>query len=50
MEEKKEFFLREPWKFDPNFKTPARPVDSLGFDTKALHAGFRPDENLDLSV
>jgi cystathionine beta-lyase/cystathionine gamma-synthase len=46
MVNKKEFFLRDPWKFDPNFKPPVRPVDSLGFETKALHAGFRPDENL----
>ena len=47
MDNKKEFFLRKPWKFDPAFKPPVRPIDSLGFDTRALHAGFRPDESLE---
>ena len=41
------FFMRAPWKFDPNFRQPARPTDALGFETKALHAGFRPDESLE---
>ena len=41
------FFMRDPWKFDPYFKRPAQPTDSLGFETKALHAGFRPSEDLE---
>ena len=36
------FFIREPWQYDPAFSRPARPDDGLGFDTQALHAGFRP--------
>jgi cystathionine beta-lyase/cystathionine gamma-synthase len=36
------FFMREPWQYDPAFKRPARAEDELGFDTQALHAGFRP--------
>ena len=36
------FFIREPWQYDPAFSRPARPDDDLGFDTQALHAGFRP--------
>ncbi len=47
MATEKLFFMRDPWKFDPNFKRPARPTDDLGFETKALHAGFRPSENLE---
>jgi cystathionine beta-lyase/cystathionine gamma-synthase len=36
------FFMREPWRFDPAYRRPNRPGDDLGFDTQALHAGFRP--------
>ena len=36
------FFMREPWQYDPSFSRPARAGDDLGFDTQALHAGFRP--------
>ena len=36
------FFMREPWQYDPAFRRPARTDDDLGFDTQALHAGFRP--------
>jgi cystathionine beta-lyase/cystathionine gamma-synthase len=46
-EHKKEFFMRDPWKFDPNFKRPARANDELGFDTRSLHAGFHPNEDLE---
>ena len=41
------FFMRDPWTFDPDFKRPARSIDDLGFETKALHAGFRPSDNLE---
>lgn len=47
MDDEKQFFLRESWKFDPAFKRPTLPIDELGFDTKALHAGFRPTENME---
>lgn len=46
-ENKKEFFMRDAWKFDPNFQKPPSPSDELGFDTKSLHAGFRPDEDME---
>ncbi len=47
MSEKKQFFIRDPWKFDPDFQRPTTPSDSLGFETRSLHAGFRPSEDLE---
>lgn len=47
MTNEKPFFMRDPWHFDPNFKRPPRPGDELGFDTKALHAGFRPEGDME---
>lgn len=47
MNDEKLFFMRNPWQYDPNFRKPARTGDELGFDTKALHAGFRPDEDME---
>ncbi len=47
MSSDKLFFMRDPWKYDPAFNRPARLGDDLGFETKALHAGFRPLENLE---
>ncbi|MGD0611247.1 MAG: aminotransferase class I/II-fold pyridoxal phosphate-dependent enzyme [Anaerolineales bacterium] len=47
MDKERRFFIREPWKFDPAFKRPSQPTDDLGFDTKMLHAGFRPNENME---
>ena len=47
MDKERRFFIREPWKFDPAFKRPAQPSDELGFDTRSLHAGFRPTESLE---
>ena len=41
------FFMREPWVFDPGYRRPVRPGDALGFDTRALHAGFRPSDDLE---
>jgi cystathionine beta-lyase/cystathionine gamma-synthase len=46
-EHKKEFFMRDPWKFDPNFQKPSCPSDDLGFETQSLHAGFRPNEDME---
>jgi len=47
MDDEKRFFIRDAWKFDPDFKRPEQPGDGLGFDTQALHAGFRPTESLE---
>lgn len=41
------FFMRKPWVFDPAYKRPERAGDCLGFETKSLHAGFRPSDNLE---
>jgi len=46
-EHEKQFFMRDPWKFDPNFQRPPCPSDALGFDTKSLHAGFHPNEDME---
>jgi hypothetical protein len=47
MHAEKPFFMRDPWVFDPHAKTPPRPDAGLGFDTRALHAGFHPLHNLE---
>ncbi|HUH98747.1 MAG TPA: aminotransferase class I/II-fold pyridoxal phosphate-dependent enzyme [Anaerolineales bacterium] len=47
MTDEKLFFMRAAWHFDPAFKRPARIGDHLGFDTKALHAGFRPSDDME---
>jgi len=47
MSEQKQFFIRDPWKFDSAFKKPAESNDHLGFETRSLHAGFRPSEDLE---
>ncbi|MEI6291056.1 MAG: aminotransferase class I/II-fold pyridoxal phosphate-dependent enzyme [Chloroflexota bacterium] len=47
MSHKKDFFIRDPWKFDPDFQRPQTKNDQLGFETRALHAGFRPSEDLE---
>jgi methionine-gamma-lyase len=36
------FFIRDPWEYDPEAKPGPRPDAKLGFDTRALHAGFDP--------
>lgn len=36
------FFMRQPWRYDPDYRRPDRPEDAQGFATRALHAGFRP--------
>jgi cystathionine beta-lyase/cystathionine gamma-synthase len=41
------FFMRAPWKFDRNYRRTSRSTDNLGFETQALHAGFRPNEKLE---
>lgn len=36
------FFMRDPWQYDPATEPAPPPQASLGFDTRALHAGFHP--------
>lgn len=44
---KKPFFMRDPWKYSPQ-EQQTKPRDKhLGFDTRALHAGFHPLKNVD---
>jgi len=47
MQDEKPFFMRDPWTYDPNAKPPKRPDRHLGLDTRALHAGFRPQTRLE---
>ncbi|MCG8338030.1 MAG: aminotransferase class I/II-fold pyridoxal phosphate-dependent enzyme [Proteobacteria bacterium] len=44
MNNPKHFFIRDPWTYDPDYKRPKRKDDNLGFDTRSLHAGFRPED------
>ena len=46
MSHEKPFFMRDPWIFDPMQQHPQRTDSSLGFDTRALHAGFHPLQDL----
>ena len=41
------FFVREPWRYDPQANPHIRPDARLGFDTRALHAGFHPLQELE---
>jgi len=36
------FFMRRPWQFDATTQPPTREDAHLGFDTRALHAGWQP--------
>jgi cystathionine beta-lyase/cystathionine gamma-synthase len=47
MHDEKPFFLRDPWVYQPGKKPAARPDASLGFNTRALHAGFHPLKNVE---
>jgi methionine-gamma-lyase len=40
--DKKPFFLRDAWHYNPADKSVPGPDAHLGFDTRALHSGFRP--------
>ena len=42
MHAEKPFFMRDPWVYDPQYRPSPRPDAHLGFDTRALHAGFHP--------
>lgn len=47
MQNENPFFMPAPWKYDPNFKRTPHASDAHGFDTNALHAGFRPLEHIE---
>ncbi len=38
----KPFFMPDPWDYDPEARPEPGPDAHLGFDTRALHAGFHP--------
>jgi hypothetical protein len=42
MSEEKPFFMRDPWKYNPDAQRTGRTDSQHGFDTRALHAGFHP--------
>ena len=44
---KKPFFMRDPWKYDPEEQNQSDQGHQLGFDTRALHAGFHPLKNIE---
>jgi len=44
MQNKDQFFMRDPWVYDPKAEKP-KPADAQrGFDTRSLHSGFNPAE------
>jgi methionine-gamma-lyase len=45
--EEKPFFLRDPWVYQPEVKPAVRVDAKMGFDTRALHAGFHPQKNVE---
>ncbi len=42
MTDKDLFFMRKPWVYDPDQTHDTSAYDQMGFDTRALHAGFSP--------
>ncbi|MBE0411306.1 MAG: aminotransferase class I/II-fold pyridoxal phosphate-dependent enzyme, partial [Anaerolineales bacterium] len=44
---KKPFFMRDPWMYDPKEESRPRQDAGLGFATRALHAGFHPLRNVE---
>lgn len=47
MSKENHFFMRDPWVYDPEARQPKRDDSEQGFDTRALHAGFHPLEDLE---
>jgi methionine-gamma-lyase len=43
--EKKPFFMRDPWWYDPEAVRKFPDGSNLGFSTRALHAGFHPQKD-----
>jgi hypothetical protein len=48
MSDKKPFFMRDPWIYDPQTKTSGRGDARQGFETRALHAGYHPLQDLEM--
>jgi cystathionine beta-lyase/cystathionine gamma-synthase len=48
MQNDKLFFMRDPWVYDPNAVKPERADSHLALDTRALHAGFHPLQDLEI--
>ena len=46
MHDEERFFMREPWVYDAAAEPASRKDAQLGFDTRALHAGFHPLDDL----
>jgi methionine-gamma-lyase len=44
---KKPFFMRDPWLYNPEARGQSREDAGLGFATRALHAGFHPLRNVE---
>jgi cystathionine beta-lyase/cystathionine gamma-synthase len=40
------FFMREPWKYDPEYHSAPAPGAEYHFDTRALHAGYHSLDSL----
>jgi len=47
MSGKELFFMRDPWQYDPEAQASAGGDTQLGFETRALHAGFSPHGELE---
>ena len=47
MSKEKPFFMRDPWIYKPATGPGERADSHLGFDTRALHAGFHPQQDLE---
>jgi methionine-gamma-lyase len=47
MHDKEQFFMRKPWVYNPQRRPADRADAHLGFDTRALHAGFSPMGDLE---
>jgi methionine-gamma-lyase len=46
MHDKNLFFMRDHWKYDPDYQRPSRDDAQQGFDTRSLHAGFHPLDDM----
>ena len=47
MHDQEQFFMRNPWVYDAVAESVSREDAHLGFDTRALHAGFHPLDDLE---
>lgn len=48
MSNEKPFFMRDPWVYNPQTRHAERADSHLGFDTRSLHAGFHPLQDLEV--